>query len=49
MVADQVCATPYILKTEKSLRSAPGEIVAWDGRCEPYEIRLNNLAEHFSR
>jgi hypothetical protein len=47
-LAEQVCATPYILLTEKSLRSAPGEIVAWNGRCEPYEIRLDNLAEHFS-
>ncbi len=48
VVADQVCATPYVLNTEKSLRAAPGEIVAWSGRCEPYEIRLDNLAEHFS-
>ena len=47
-VSDQVCATPYVLLTEKSLRSAPGEIVAWKGRCQPYEIRLDNLAEHFS-
>src|SRR5437016_10794519 len=48
ILADQICATPYILRTEKSLRSAPGEIVAWSGRCEPYEIRLDNLAEHFT-
>jgi len=48
LVADQTCATPYILLTEKSLRGSPGEIVTWNGRCEPYEIRLDNLAEHFS-
>lgn len=48
VIADQTCATPYILDTEKSLRGSPGEIVAWSGRCEPYEIRLDNLAEHFS-
>jgi hypothetical protein len=48
VVADQVCATPFILLTEKSLRAAPGEIIAWNGRCEPYEIRLDNLAERFS-
>jgi hypothetical protein len=48
IVADQVCATPYILNTEKSLRATPGEIIAWSGRCEPYEIRLDNLAEHFT-
>ena len=48
VVADQTCATPYILRYEKSLRGSPGEIVQWSGRCEPYEIRLDNLAEHFS-
>jgi hypothetical protein len=48
VIADQTCATPYILHTEKSLRGSPGEIVSRSGRCEPYEIRLDNLAEHFS-
>lgn len=48
VIADQVCATPYRLLTEKSLRASPGEFAAWAGRCEPYEIRLDNLAEHFS-
>ena len=48
VIAEQTCATPYILLTEKSLRGSPGEIITWTGRCEPYEIRLDNLAEHFS-
>jgi hypothetical protein len=48
VVSDQMCATPYILNTEKSLRATPGEFIAWNGRCEQYEIRLDNLAEHFS-
>ena len=48
VVSDQMCATPYILNTEKSLRATPGEFVAWSGRCEQYEIRLDNLAEHFT-
>ncbi len=48
VLADQMCATPFTLNTEKSLRATPGELVAWSGRCEPYEIRLDNLAEHFS-
>jgi hypothetical protein len=48
VIADQICATPYFLNTEKSLRATPGELVSWTGRCEPYEIRLDNLAEHFS-
>ena len=48
VVSEQMCATPYILDTEKSLRATPGEFVAWNGRCEQYEIRLDNLAEHFS-
>jgi hypothetical protein len=47
-VAQQSCATPYILLDQKSLRATPGELVTWTGRCEPYEIRLNNLAEHFT-
>ena len=47
-VTDQMCATPYILNTEKSLRATPGEFVTWTGLCEPYEIRLDNLAEHFT-
>jgi len=49
VIADQTCATPYILNTEKSLRATPGEFIEWVGRCEQYEIRLDNLAEHFSR
>jgi hypothetical protein len=47
VIADQTCATPYILLTEKSPRASPGEIVTWNGRCAPYEIRLDNLTEHF--
>ena len=48
VVSDQTCATPYILDTDKSLRATPGEFVAWSGRCEQYEIRIDNLAEHFT-
>jgi hypothetical protein len=48
VVSEQMCAPPYILDTEKSLRATPGEFVAWSGRCEQYEIRLDNLAQHFS-
>ena len=48
LLADQVCAAPYILATEKSVRATPGELVAQGGRCELYEIRLDNLVEHFT-
>jgi hypothetical protein len=48
VIADQMCATPYVLNAERSLRATPGELVEWSGLCEPYEIRLDNLAEHFS-
>jgi hypothetical protein len=48
LISDQMCATPYILDREKSLRATPGEFAAWSGRCEQYEIRLDNLAQHFS-
>jgi len=48
LVTDQLCATPFILDAEKSLRATPGEFITWTGRCEPYEIRLDNLAQHFT-
>jgi hypothetical protein len=48
LVADQLCATPYVLLAQKSLRATPGELASWSGRCERYEIRLDNLAQHFS-
>jgi hypothetical protein len=48
VVSEQMCATPYILDAEKSLRATPGEFIAWNGRCEQYEIRLDNLAQHFA-
>ena len=47
-INDQMCATPYILNAEKSLRATPGEFITWNGRCEQYQIRLDNLAEHFT-
>jgi hypothetical protein len=48
VVSEQMCATPFILDAEKSLRATPGEFIGWYGRCQPYEIRLDNLAEHFT-
>ena len=48
VIADQMCATLYVLNAERSLRATPGELVEWSGSCEPYQIRLDNLAEHFS-
>jgi hypothetical protein len=47
LLAQQSCATPYILLDDKSLRGAPGELIAASGRCQPYEITINNLGEHF--
>jgi len=32
LLADQVCATPYIALQEKSLRASPGELIAETGR-----------------
>jgi len=45
LLADQVCATPYIPLQEKSLRASPGELVAVTGRCRPYVAPIRNLAE----
>ena len=47
LLADQVCATPYILLEEKSLRAAPGELIAASGRCRPYEVTIHNIDEVF--
>jgi hypothetical protein len=46
VVSDQICATPYFLDAEKSLRATPGAFIAWSGRCEQYQIWLAKLAEH---
>jgi hypothetical protein len=47
LLADQVCATPYIALQEKSLRAAPGELIAETGRCRPYAVTIHNLEEVF--
>jgi hypothetical protein len=47
LLADQTCATPYILLKEKSLRAAPGELIAETGRCRPYVVSIHNLEEVF--
>ena len=48
LLARQICATPYVPLEEKSLPAAPGEIVAWRGRCEPYAIRIGRVATDFA-
>jgi hypothetical protein len=47
LLAYQVCATPYIRRDEKSLRASPGELIAAEGRCRPYEVTIGNLEEVF--
>ena len=47
LLADQVCATPYSPIQEKSLRGAPGELIAETGRCKPYVISVHNLGDVF--
>ena len=47
LLADQICATAYIPLAEKSLRASPGELIAADGRCRPYEVRFGSLHETF--
>ena len=47
LLADQVCATPYIPLQEKSLRAAPGELIAETRRCRPYVVSIHNLEEVF--
>ena len=45
LLTDQICATPYIPLQEKSLRAAPGELIAETARCRPYVAPIFNLAE----
>lgn len=47
LLADQICATPYIPLTGKSLRASPGELISGSGRCRPYEVTIHNLDEVF--
>jgi hypothetical protein len=47
LLADQICATPYIPLDDKSMRGAPGELIAADGRCRPYEVTIHNIEEVF--
>ena len=47
LLASQICATPYIRLDDKSLRAAPGELIASQGRCRPYEVTIQNLEEVF--
>jgi len=45
LLADQVCATPYIALQEKSLRAAPGELIAETGRCRRYVAPVYTVRE----
>jgi hypothetical protein len=45
LLAQQSCATPYILLAEKSLRGAPGELIASSGRCQRYEVWISELVD----
>ncbi len=48
LLADQICATPYELRVEKSLEAAPGTIVSADGRCQTYVPAFYHLSRYFS-
>jgi len=48
LLADQVCAMPYIALQEKSLRGAPGELVAETGRCRLYAAGIRSLQVVFA-
>jgi hypothetical protein len=47
LLADQICATVYIPLDDKSLRASPGELIAGQGRCLPYEVTIHNIEEVF--
>jgi hypothetical protein len=45
LLADQICARPYIHFDEKNLPAQPGELSAWRGRCKPYVITVETLPD----
>jgi len=47
LLADQICAMPYILLEEKSLRASPGELIGGEGRCRLYQVTIHNIKEVF--
>jgi hypothetical protein len=47
LLADQICATPYQLKVEKSLEADPGEIVSASGRCQTFSITPDIVSQLF--
>lgn len=47
LLAGQLCATPYVLLEQKTHPATPGELITWRGPCQPYDITLYNLPEHF--
>jgi hypothetical protein len=46
LLAGQICATRDIPLEEKSLPAAPGEMLAWRLRCEPFGLRVGNVTLH---
>jgi hypothetical protein len=45
LLAQQSCATPYILLSDRSLRASPGELISESGRCQPYELWVNEVVD----
>jgi|GEM_PF-2147219 hypothetical protein len=46
LLADQICATPYVLLEQKTHPANPGELITWRGPCQPYVITIYNWPEH---
>lgn len=44
VLADQICATPYQPELDKSLTTAPGEILSARGRCQRYDTPFPELS-----
>jgi hypothetical protein len=44
LLAEQMCATNYVPLDEKEMPAAPGEIVAWRARCEPYTLHIGRVS-----
>ncbi|MGH7112391.1 MAG: hypothetical protein ACREFK_18450 [Stellaceae bacterium] len=46
LLAEQVCATPYVLLEQKTHPAVPGELITWRGPCQPFVLTPYTLAEY---
>lgn len=46
LVANQICARPYVILQQKTHRASPGELLTSRGPCQPYVWTIYNWPTH---